>query len=57
MQKGRDLYQIISETLTNNNVGTPEKVEKITTKIYHDYCEEYYPSKDKNIKQYNDMVF
>ena len=57
MQKGRDLYQIISETLTNNNVGTPEKVEKITTKIYYDYCEEYYPSKDKNVKQYNDMDF
>ena len=43
MQKGRDLYQIISDTLTKSNIGTSEEIEEITTKIYYDYCEEYYP--------------
>ena len=57
MSKRRDLYQIISENLTKNKIGTPEKVEEISTEIYYDYCEEYYPSKDKNVKQYNDMDF
>ena len=57
MQKRRDLYQIISDTLSNNNVGNSQKIEKIATKIYYDYCEEYYPQKEKNTKQYNDMDF
>ena len=34
MQKGRDLYQIISDTLTKSNIGTSEEIEEITTKIY-----------------------
>jgi len=57
MQKRRDLYQIISDTLFNNNVGNSQKIEKIATKIYYDYCEEYYPQKENNVKQYNDMDF
>lgn len=57
MQKGRDLYQIISETLIQNNIGSSQKVKKIATKIYYDYCAEYYPKKEIKFKQYNDMDF
>ena len=57
MSKRRDLYQIISENLTKNKIGTPEKVEEISTEIYYDYCDEYYPKKEIKDKQYNDMDF
>jgi hypothetical protein len=57
MSKRRDLYQIISENLTKNKIGTPEKVEEISTEIYYDYCDEYYPKKEIKAKQYNDMDF